>query len=127
MLLCANAGPALNDVTSEELTVVLERCCQQCEILKKAIDDKQLRVLSNGHSSPCLDLQQLPADVDAALAGVDLIVIEGMGRALHTNLNARFKCESLKVVVIKNNWLAKKLFDSDIFSVIFKYETSQHS
>lgn len=33
--------------------------------------------------------------------GVDLIVIEGMGRSLHTNLNSKFKCESLKLAVIK--------------------------
>ena len=25
------------------------------------------------------------------------IILEGMGRALHTNFNARFKCEALKV------------------------------
>lgn len=27
----------------------------------------------------------------------DLVVIEGMGRALHTNFNVQFKCDSLKV------------------------------
>lgn len=25
------------------------------------------------------------------------IILEGMGRALHTNFNARFKCDALKV------------------------------
>jgi hypothetical protein len=25
------------------------------------------------------------------------LILEGMGRALHTNLNARFKCDALKV------------------------------
>ena len=52
---------------------------------------------------------------------VDLIVLEGMGRALHTNLYAKFKCESLKVAVVKNRWLATRL-GGDMFSVIFKYE-----
>lgn len=27
------------------------------------------------------------------------IILEGMGRALHTNFNAQFKCEALKVMV----------------------------
>jgi len=27
------------------------------------------------------------------------LILEGMGRALHTNLNARFKCDALKVMV----------------------------
>lgn len=26
------------------------------------------------------------------------VVLEGMGRALHTNFNAQFKCEALKVL-----------------------------
>jgi len=25
------------------------------------------------------------------------VILEGMGRALHTNYNARFKCDTLKV------------------------------
>ena len=57
---------------------------------------------------------------------VDLIVLEGMGRALHTNLYATFKCESLKVAVVKNRWLATRL-GGDMFSVIFKYETGNTS
>jgi hypothetical protein len=32
---------------------------------------------------------------------VDLIIIEGMGRAIHTNLMAKFKTDSLKLAVIK--------------------------
>jgi len=30
--------------------------------------------------------------------GVDLVVIEGMGRVIHTNLNAKFNCDVLKVL-----------------------------
>lgn len=54
---------------------------------------------------------------------VDLIVIEGMGRAVHTNLDARFTCDSLKIAVIKNTWLANRL-GGKMFSVICKYENS---
>lgn len=52
---------------------------------------------------------------------VDLIVIEGMGRAVHTNLDAQFTCDSLKIAVIKNTWLADRL-GGKMFSVICKYE-----
>ena len=52
----------------------------------------------------------------------DLIVIEGMGRAIHTNLEAQFKCDSLKLAVLKNRWLAKR-FGGEMFSVVFKFET----
>ena len=53
--------------------------------------------------------------------GVDLVVLEGMGRAIHTNLYAAFSCETLKVAVLKNQWLANRL-GGRMFSVVFKYE-----
>eukprot|EP00069_Balaena_mysticetus_P012089 bmy_21559T0 len=53
--------------------------------------------------------------------GADLVVIEGMGRAVHTNYHAALRCESLKLAVIKNSWLAERL-GGRLFSVIFKYE-----
>lgn len=53
--------------------------------------------------------------------GADLVVIEGMGRAVHTNYHAALCCESLKLAVIKNSWLAERL-GGRLFSVIFKYE-----
>lgn len=51
----------------------------------------------------------------------DLLVIEGMGRALHTNFNEKFRCETLKLAVIKNKWWANRL-GGDNFSIICKYE-----
>ena len=71
---------------------------------------------------PIFFLQTL---VDAMLDyGVDLIVLEGMGRAVHTNLYAKFSCECLKVAVLKNRWLAQRL-GGEMFAVIFKYENAQ--
>lgn len=51
----------------------------------------------------------------------DLIVLEGMGRSVHTNLHTEFAVDSLKVAVLKNEWLAKTL-GAKQFGVIFKYE-----
>lgn len=55
------------------------------------------------------------------LTDVDLIVLEGMGRAVHTNIDAKFVCDSFKLATIKNRWLAKRL-GGDMFSVVCKYE-----
>lgn len=32
----------------------------------------------------------------------DLVVLEGMGRAIETNLNARLRCDALKIGMIKH-------------------------
>ena len=50
------------------------------------------------------------------------MILEGMGRAVHTNLYTRFNCEWLKVAVLKNRWLATRL-GGEMFAVIFKFET----
>lgn len=74
------------------------------------------------HHSNMIFFQSL---VDAMMEqNVDLIVLEGMGRAIHTNLYARFQCETLKVAVLKNRWLAQRL-GGEMFAVIFKYENAQ--
>ncbi|KAL9965963.1 hypothetical protein ACROYT_G029837 [Oculina patagonica] len=51
----------------------------------------------------------------------DLLILEGMGRAIHTNYEAKFTCDSIKLAVIKNRWLAQRL-GGDMYSVVFKYE-----
>ena len=38
-------------------------------------------------------------------------------RAVHTNYDAKFTSESIKLAVIKNRWLAQRLY-----SVVFRYE-----
>ena len=39
----------------------------------------------NGQGSPCLDLRRVPNTLADATVGTDLVVVEGMGRAIHTN------------------------------------------
>ncbi|XP_054744256.1 4'-phosphopantetheine phosphatase [Anastrepha obliqua] len=123
VLLCANTEPSLNDVTSRELANLLDNCCTHCSVLEQAWQDQRLLVYANGQRGPCLDMRTLPTELCEAIQKheTDLLVIEGMGRALHTNLYAKFNCETLKLAVIKNKWLAEHL-GGDTFAVICKYE-----
>ncbi|XP_036328282.1 4'-phosphopantetheine phosphatase-like [Rhagoletis pomonella] len=123
VLLCANTEPSLNDVTSRELSDLLDKCCKYCNVLAHAWHDQRLLVYANGQRGPCLDMRTLPVELCEAIQKheTDLLVIEGMGRALHTNLYAKFNCETLKLAVIKNKWLAEHL-GGDTFAVICKYE-----
>lgn len=70
--------------------------------------------------SPCSRLDKELAMV-VRERRTDLVIVEGMGRAIHTNYYATFSCESLKMAVIKNSWLADRL-GGKLFSVVFKYE-----
>lgn len=69
-----------------------------------------LTVLATGSGSPCLDLSNISSELcDSASHGVDLVVMEGMGRAIHTNYTAQFTVDSLKIAVFKNPHVAQVL------------------
>ncbi|GLI70548.1 hypothetical protein VaNZ11_015467 [Volvox africanus] len=78
----------------------------------------KLYVVSNGQGSPCLDLRRVPDRLAEACVGVDLLVIEGMGRAIHTNFIAKFTSDVLKLAMIKTERLAKKLFNGTLYDCV---------
>ncbi|XP_020027043.1 4'-phosphopantetheine phosphatase isoform X1 [Castor canadensis] len=123
VILACNSGPALNDVTYSESLIVAEHIAAMDPIIHSALREERLLLVQTGSSSPCLDLSRLDQGLAVLVQerGADLVVIEGMGRAVHTNYHAALCCESLKLAVIKNAWLAERL-GGRLFSVIFKYE-----
>uniref|UniRef100_A0A183SPD6 4'-phosphopantetheine phosphatase n=1 Tax=Schistocephalus solidus TaxID=70667 RepID=A0A183SPD6_SCHSO len=123
VILTANSDPAINDVTYPELLFLMNQVAELDERLTAALNSRRLICVDNGQNSPCLDLRRVSQNLVKLVNDekVDLIVLEGMGRAVHTNLYARFCVDCLKIAVIKNSWLAGHL-GGNLFSVIFKYE-----
>ncbi|XP_014490606.1 pantothenate kinase 2 [Vigna radiata var. radiata] len=143
VVLVANSLPALNDVTAMELPDIVAEAAKHCDILRRAAESGgllvdamsttldsprensssvPLMVVENGCGSPCIDFRQVSSELAAAAKDADLIILEGMGRALHTNLNARFKCDALKLAMVKNQRFAEKLIKGNIYDCICKYE-----
>nr|VZI43309.1 unnamed protein product [Spirometra erinaceieuropaei] len=123
VILTANSDPAINDVTYPELLFLMNQVADLDQRLAAALDSRRLVCVDSGQNSPCLDLRRVSQNLVKLVneEKVDLIVLEGMGRAVHTNLYARFCVDCLKIAVIKNSWLAGHL-GGNLFSVIFKYE-----
>lgn len=121
VILTANTSPALNDVTHAELSGYCASAAQHCAILRAAMADGRLTAAANGQRGPCLDLKSLPTELCDLMTDSDLVVLEGMGRCVHTNFDAEFAVDSVKMAVLKNDWLAKSL-GANQYSVIFKYE-----
>ncbi|TMS35719.1 hypothetical protein L596_003055 [Steinernema carpocapsae] len=122
VIIVCNWSPALNDITFIELVALMPEICALDQVLAEAVKSHQLVVSHSGQGSPCLDLRRVDSKLCEQVErnNVDLVVIEGMGRALHTNFDAQFECDSLKVAVIKTKWLADRL-GGKIFSTIFKF------
>lgn len=81
-------------------------------------------IIANGSGSPCLDLRRVPGQLADAASGVDLLVVEGMGRAIHTNFATRFKCDTLKLAMIKTERLACKLFNGNLYDCVCIFESA---
>ncbi|KAK5965626.1 Pantothenate kinase 4 [Trichostrongylus colubriformis] len=123
VIIISNLSPALNDLTYPEMMEMVPLLRDVDRTLKEAIDDGRLMFEHSGQNSPCLDLRRMHSVLNSRVLEerVDLVVIEGMGRALHTNLHAQFVCDSLKAAVIKTQWLGDRM-GGKIFSVVFKFE-----
>ncbi|KAI3845283.1 hypothetical protein MKW98_009349, partial [Papaver atlanticum] len=145
VVLVANSLPALNDATAMELPEIVAEAAKHCDILRKAaeaggllvdamtniqdfskdsLSSTPLMVVENGCGSPCIDFRQVSSELAAAAKDADLIILEGMGRALHTNFNERFKCDTLKLAMVKNQRLAEKLIKGKIYDSVCRYEAA---
>ncbi|XP_059303936.1 pantothenate kinase 2 isoform X2 [Lycium ferocissimum] len=143
VVLVANSLPALNDVTAMELPDIVAEAAKHCDILrgaaeaggllvdamsniqdghKKDTPSVPLMVVENGCGSPCIDFRQVSSELAAAAKDADLVILEGMGRSLHTNYNAKFKCDALKLAMVKNQRLAAKLVEGNIYDCVCRYE-----
>ncbi|RYR77508.1 hypothetical protein Ahy_A01g001993 isoform B [Arachis hypogaea] len=143
VVLVGNSLPALNDVTAMELPDIVAEAAKHCDILRRAAESGgllvdamtntldgskeklpsvPLMVVENGCGSPCIDFRQVSSELAAAAKDADLIILEGMGRSLHTNLYAQFKCDALKLAMVKNQRLAEKLVQGNIYDCVCKYE-----
>ena len=113
VVLAANSLPAINDITADELNDILRDAARLDDQIGDAVRSGALSVVSSGAGSPCLDFRRLSNDVCVAARDADLVVLEGMGRAVHTNYRAQFSCDTLKLAMIKNQRLANALFGPD--------------
>ena len=113
VVLVANSLPAINDITADELNDILRDAARLDDQIGDAVRSGALSFVSSGAGSPCLDFRRLSNDVCVAARDADLVVLEGMGRAVHTNYRAQFSCDTLKLAMIKNQRLANALFGPD--------------
>ena len=100
--LAANETPPINDITARELTPLIRRVAEFDPATRAAVEEGRLRAVSSGSDLPVIDLTKISPAAATAAAGADLIVLEGMGRAIETNLNARFTVDVLKLGMVKH-------------------------
>lgn len=121
VIITANTHPALNDITHDELGPHLAAVARLDRVVADALADGQLLRIASGNDAPLIDLRQVSVELAKEAADCDLLILEGMGRAVETNLDARFTCDCLKLAMIKEEHLASML-GGKLYDVICRFE-----
>ncbi|KFK40120.1 hypothetical protein AALP_AA3G333000 [Arabis alpina] len=119
VVLAANELPSINDVTYTELTEILSQLKDENGQLM-GVDTSKLLVANSGNDLAVIDLSRVSQELADLSYDADLVIIEGMGRAIETNLYAQFKCDSLKIGMVKHLEVAEFL-GGRLYDCVFKY------
>jgi type II pantothenate kinase len=68
-----------------------------------------LEVVSTGSDIPLIDLSDVSDELNEAAADGDLVIIEGMGRAVESNFDAAFTVDAVRLAVLKDPHVAAGL------------------
>lgn len=105
IVLATNERPTLNDMTFADVTrwwpLVVER--------EPSLANLPIEIVSTGTGEPLIDLLGVSPALNKATADADLVVLEGMGRGVESNLGAEFRCDALNLAMIKDFIIAKRL------------------
>jgi len=111
VILAANERPTLNDMTIADVNHWWPRILEA----EPSIADLPIQRVSTGTGEPLIDLAEVSAELNAAASDADLVILEGMGRGVESNLDATFCCDAMNLAMIKDVMIALrcggKLFD----------------
>ncbi len=98
VILAANERPTLNDMTVHDVLAWWPRILAA----EPSLAWLPIKIVSTGTGEPLIDLSRISAELNDAAHDADLVILEGMGRGVESNLDARFSCEALNIAMIKD-------------------------
>ncbi len=121
VIMAANTAPSINDITAAELEELLEAAGKVDGLIGEAVASGLLRCIPSGNDLPVIDLAAVSEELSAECRGVDLVILEGMGRAIETNLHSSFTCDSWKLGMIKHREVATCL-QGRLYDCVCKFD-----
>ncbi|HOA75942.1 MAG TPA: ARMT1-like domain-containing protein [Phycisphaerae bacterium] len=116
VVIAANDGPALNDITIAELGPLLKTLAGRDAVLAEFLRADRIAAVGSGGDTPLIDLGHVSEACNAEAARSDLVVLEGMGRGVESNWDRQFKCDVWRVAMLKDESVIRhhkaRLFDA---------------
>jgi type II pantothenate kinase len=114
--MAANERPTLNDMTIYDVRKWWPRMIE----VEPSLADLPITPLSTGTGEPLIDLSGVSAELNTAARDADLIVLEGMGRGVESNLDANFSCDALNLAMIKDEAVARRVH-GNVYDVVCRF------
>lgn len=105
VIIAANERPTLNDMSILDVQMWWPRVIE----VQPDLRPLPIELCSTGTGDPLIDLSQVSPRLNDRSANADLVILEGMGRGIESNLDARFNCDTLNIAMIKDPVIAKRL------------------
>ncbi len=116
IVLAANERPTLNDMTIHDVRAWWPRILAA----EPSLGTLPLKLVSTGTGEPLIDLAGVSAELNAAAQDADLVILEGMGRGVESNLDAEFSCDAVNLAMIKDSGVATR-HGGSVFDVVCRY------
>jgi type II pantothenate kinase len=116
VVLAANERPTLNDMTIHDVREWWPRILHT----EPSLRDLPIQLVSTGTGAPMIELSDVSDELNAASADADFIVLEGMGRGVESNLDARFSCDALNIAMLKDQAVARYI-GGEVFDLVCKF------
>ncbi len=69
---------------------------------------------------PLIDLSAISPELNDASADADLVILEGMGRGVESNLDAEFSCDAVNLAMVKDTAVASR-HNGKVFDVVCRF------
>ena len=116
IVVAANERPTLNDMTIAEVRQWWPRIV----VAEPSIGELPIELASTGTGEPLIDLGAISPELNAASVEADLVIIEGMGRGVESNLDAEFSCDAVNLAMIKDTAVAQR-HGGKVFDVVCRF------
>jgi len=116
VVLAANERPTLNDMTIHEVNAWWPRILDA----EPSLTSLPIERVSTGTGEPLIDLLGVSDTLNVACTDADLVILEGMGRGVESNLDADFACDALNLAMIKDPAVARR-HGGAVYDVVCKF------
>jgi type II pantothenate kinase len=116
VVLAANERPTLNDMTIHDVRAWWPKIVD----VEPSLAGLPITPVSTGTGEPLIDLARVSDELNDAADGADLVILEGMGRGVESNLDARFTCDALNLAMLKDVAVSQRV-GGKLYDVVCRF------